>query len=160
MEFPISTLKKIHSYFIHSKESLCTAESCTGGLLSFWLTHLPGSSVYFKGGLVSYQIELKISLLGLSEETIKKEGLVTKHCALSMAQGVKNLTAADWALAITGIAGPSLGDLGEPVGKVAFALSSKKTEKSLIRQFEGPMRKDIQHQSALFALDFLVSGFK
>lgn len=160
MEFPVHPLEKIHKYFIEAGESLCVAESCTGGLLSFWLTHLPDSSKYFKGGLVSYQKEVKIDHLGLQSEKIKKEGLVTEDCALFMAQGVKNLLKADWAVSITGIAGPSKGGLGEPVGKVAFALSSKKISKSLIKHFKGPKRKDIRHQAALFALDFLISGFK
>jgi len=160
MDIPIPLLQKIHNYFIHSKESLCTVESCTAGLLSFWLTHLPKASSYFKGGLISYQTELKIKLLGLSPEQIKQEGVVTKNCARSMAQGVKNLINADWALAITGVAGPDLGDLKEPVGKIAFALISKKGQKSQIQNFKGPKRQDIRHQSALFALDFLISELK
>jgi len=160
MKFPVQSLKKIHEYFIESGESLSVAESCTGGLLSFWLTHLPDSSKYFKGGLVAYQTEVKIDHLGLQAEKIKKEGLVTENCALSMAQSIKSLLKADWALAITGIAGPSKGDLGEPVGKIAFALSSKKIIKSSIQYFKGPKRKDIRHQAVLFALDFFISGFK
>lgn len=160
MEFPVHSLQKIHNYFIDSKQSLAVAESCTGGLLCFWLTHLANSSKYFKGGLVSYKTELKIKHLGLSEQKIKTEGLVTKDCALSMAQGVKNLLKSDWALAITGIAGPSKGSLGEPVGKVAFSVISQETNKSQIKQFKEQERKDIRHQSALFALDFLISEFK
>ena len=135
MEIPVQSLTKIHKHFIKAGESLCVVESCTGGLLSFWLTHLPDSSKYFKGGLVSYQTEVKTEHLGLQAEKIKKEGLVTENCALSMAQGVKNLLKADWALSITGIAGPSKGDLGEPVGKVAFALSSKKNQQKLNKTF-------------------------
>lgn len=159
MDIPIPSLKKVQNYFNYSGESLCLAESCTGGLLSFWLTHLPGSSKYFKGSLVSYKTEVKTSLLGLSESTIQKEGLVTEKCALSMAQGVKKLLNANWAIAITGVAGPSLGLLEEPVGKVAFSLISQKTKKSHVQQFESLNRKDTMHQAALFALDFLISEF-
>ena len=160
MKIPLDSLKKIHKYFINSGESLCVAESCTGGLLSFYLTHLPGASKYFKGGLVSYQTEVKIALLGLKVEKIKKEGLVTKDCALSMAQGVKKLLNTNWAVSVTGIAGPDKGNLGEKVGKIAFSVSSPWAEKSSIQYFNGPERKDIRRQSAFFALDFLVSGFK
>ena len=160
MEIPIQSLTKIHKHFIEAGESLCVAESCTGGLLSFWLTHLPDSSKYFKGGLVAYQTKVKIDHLGLQAEKIKKEGLVTEECALSIAQSVKSLLKTDWALSITGIAGPSEGALGEPVGKVAFALNSKQISKSAIKHFKGPKRKDIRHQAAFFALDFLISGFK
>ena len=160
MEFPTLSLETVHKYFISTDKSLCVAESCTGGLLSFWLTHLPGSSKYFKGGLVSYKPEIKIEQLGLSEEKIKKEGLVTENCALSMAQGIKRLLKADWAVSITGIAGPSKGGLAEPVGKVAFSLVSPLINKSRIKHFKGPERKDIRHQAALFALDFLISELK
>ena len=136
------------------------AESCTGGLVCFWLTHLSGSSKYFKGGLVCYSPQVKIEHLGLSQKKIKTEGLVTKYCALSMAQGVKKFLKADWALALTGIAGPSQGELGEPVGQIAFSLVSPGAKKSLIHFFKEPKRKDIRHQASLFALDFLISGFK
>ena len=160
MEAPVHRLKTIHERFISSGESLCVAESCTGGLLSFWLTHLPDSSKYFKGGLVAYQTEVKIERLGLDAEKIKKEGLAAEYCALSMAQGVKNIFKADWAVSITGIAGPSQGDSGESVGTVAFSLCSQAGHKSSIKRMEGPKRKDIRHQAAFFALDFLISEFK
>ena len=73
MDFPLDSLTKIRRYFISTGESLCVAESCTGGLLSFWLTHLPDSSKYFKGALVSYREEVKIAHLGICAEKIKKE---------------------------------------------------------------------------------------
>lgn len=157
---PLSRLKKIQNYFLSSRQSLAVAESCTGGLLGFWLSHLPGSSQYFKGGIISYQTELKIKLLGLCENQIQEKGLVTEDCALSMAQGVKKLLKSDWALSTTGIAGPALGELGEPVGKLAFGLNGPDRNKSQIEHFPGPKRQDIRHQAALFALDFLISEFK
>ena len=160
MKLPLESLKKIHNYFIDTDQSLCVAESCTGGLLSVWLTHLPNSSKYFKGGLVSYSTEIKITKLGLDPEKVEKEGLVTENCAKSIAQGVKHFFNADWAISITGIAGPSEGVLGEPVGKVAFSLSSQLLTKNSIKHFEGPKRQDIRHQASFFALDFLISGFK
>ena len=160
MESPIEALNTIHKYFIDTKKSLCVVESCTGGLLSYWLTHLPDSSKYFKGALVAYQTELKINHLEMSAEKIKKEGLVTKDCALSMAQSVRKLLKADYAVAVTGVAGPSKGFLGEAVGKVAFSVSSEFINKSSIKQFKCLERKDIRHQATFFALDFLISGFK
>lgn len=160
MKFPLDSLQKIHNYFIYSGENLCLAESCTGGLLSFWLTHLPDSSKYFKGALVSYREEVKIAKLGLCKEKIKTEGLVTEDSALSMAQGVRKFLKTDWAISVTGVAGPSKGALNEPVGKIAFSLSSRIVNKSLIKYFEGSGREDIRHQAALFALDFLISELK
>ena len=160
MKIPINSLNKIHKYFIFAKESLCVAESCTGGLLGFWLTSLPGASVYFRGGLISYQTEIKIKLLGLEKEELQKEGWVTKACALSMAQGVKNLLNSDWALAVTGVAGPSKGSLGENAGKIAFSICSPKASKSIIYQFEDAMRQEIRQKAGLFALDLLISAIE
>ncbi len=201
-ELPLKLLKPIHNYFTQSNQSLCVVESCTGGLLSFWLTHSPGASQYFKGALVAYKTEVKIQLLGLCPQKIKKDGLCTVDCALSMAQGVKKLLKADWAVAVTGVAGPSKGEKGEPVGKVAFSVLSHQVQKSLVKQFvdsrfqgnpkargafrqihkndmaeneqkrldsryqrndeaqNSEKRKDIQRQSAFFALNFLISEFK
>ncbi len=160
MNFPENSLKKIHKYFIGTGESLCVTESCTGGLLSFWLTHLPDSSKYFKGALVAYREEVKIAQLGLDPAKIKKEGLVTRECALSMAHGVKELLKTDWSVSITGIAGPSKGSLDESVGKVAFSVVSGSIKKSSLEHFKDSNRKDIRHQAALFALDFLLSELK
>ena len=160
MKVPVDTLKKIHRYFTSVEESLCVVESCTGGLLSFWLTSLPGASGYFKGGLVSYQTEIKIKLLGLERERLKKEGWVTKACALSMAQGVKNLLKSDWTLAVTGVMGPSKGSLGESVGKVAFSVCSPRGNKNLIHQFGDAMRQEMRQETGLFALDFLFSAIE
>ena len=160
MKPPVNSLKKIHGYFMDTNKSLCVAESCTGGLVSYWLTHLPDSSKYFKGGLVSYREEVKIKVLGLNVKKIKKEGLVTKDCALSMAQAAKKLLKADYALSVTGVAGPSPGTLGEPVGQVAFALCLPKKTQSSIQYFKGPTREDIRYQSAIFALNLLISFLK
>ena len=170
--FPEEVLKDIHHYFSSSGQSLCVAESLTGGLLSFYLSHLPGASHYFKGGIVAYQTDLKIRQLGLSEKMIQKEGFSSKACAEAMAQGIKKICAADWALAVTGFAGPKGGTVGEPVGQVAFAVQSKHSTHSEIKFFncqgqkqEQEQRQDqrrresIRHQAALFALHLLVSQF-
>ena len=157
---PVKTLGQIQKHFLDKEQSLCVAESCTGGLLSFWFTSLAGSSKYFKGGLVSYAADIKIKKLGLDPKKVKKEGLVTKNCAESMAHGVKKFFQADWALSTTGVAGPARGSLGEPLGTVAFSVVSKNLTRSVIKTFEGPERQDIRHQASLFALDFLLFEFK
>lgn len=160
MKIPFSLLKEIQSYFLASGETLCVAESCTGGLLSFFLTANPGASQYFKGGLVSYQTEVKIKQLGLSPQKIKIQGLVTEDCAVSMAQGVRKKFSTDWSLSITGIAGPSKGQLAENVGKIAFSVCSKNSQKTSLKQFNDIHRQGLQYKSAIFALDFLLSEFK
>ncbi|MDE0092010.1 MAG: CinA family protein [Oligoflexia bacterium] len=157
---PTHFLKAIHKYFYDSDESLCVAESCTGGLLSFWLTETPGASQYFKGGVIAYQTAIKVEQLGLSAQTLQREGFVTEHCVSSMALSVKKKFKADWALSTSGITGPSKGERGENVGKIAFSVCSPKAHKSLVKQFNDIDRQALRYKASLFALDFLVSEFK
>lgn len=100
---------------------LCAAESCTGGLASALCTHVPGSSAWFTGALVSYADKLKTGLLAVPETLIADKGAVSRETALAMAAGVARLCGARCALAISGIAGPDGGSPSKPVGTVAFA---------------------------------------
>ncbi len=157
---PLELLETLQGIFQKKEETLSVAESCTGGLISYWLSHLPGASTYFKGSVVSYSVDVKRDLLGLNSEFIKKEGVINEESARNMAQGVKSLLKTNWSLSVTGIAGPYVGHFGEPVGQTAFAVSSSFATKSCIKHLEGKNREEIRHQSALFALDFLVSEVK
>ena len=159
MNPPILALKQIRKHFIDNNLSLSVAESCTGGLISFWLSHLAKASQYFKGALISYQTEVKIQHLGLSLKLIEKQGLASTQVAEQMAQGVKKLLKSDWALSVTGIAGPAKGEKGENIGTVAFSLCFNSQQKSSLQHFKSKNRDDIRRQSALFALDFLISEF-
>ncbi len=114
--------------------TLAVAESCTGGLLAHRLTNIPGSSSYFIGGVVAYSNQVKTSLLGVSEETIKTKGAVSEETALQMARGVRELLKADIGIGITGIAGPGGGTPTKPVGLVYVALSA--TDHEECRQFK------------------------
>ena len=102
---------------------LAVAESCTGGLLGKLITDLPGSSNYFWGGIISYSNEAKQSILGVKEETLKAYGAVSREAAREMAQGMLKTSGADFALSITGIAGPDGGSSEKPVGLVYIALA-------------------------------------
>ena len=157
---PLELLKALQEIFLKRGENLSVAESCTGGLVSYWLSHLPGASNYFKGSVISYDTEVKSNLLGLDPEFIKKEGVVNEKSSKFMAQGVRDLLKTNWSLSVTGIAGPAIGVLGEPVGQVAFAVSSLFATKSCLKHLEGKNREEIQHQAALFSLDFLLSELK
>lgn len=94
------------------------AESCTGGLLAKLLTDIPGASNVFPGGIVAYQNEVKIGLLGVPEEIIEKETEVSAPCALAMADGAARKFSTDYALSTTGYAGPGGGTELNPVGTV------------------------------------------
>ncbi len=104
--------------------TVATAESCTGGLLAKRLTDIPGSSAYFLRGYVTYSNQAKNDLLGVSPDLIAAHGVVSEPVARAMASGCRTLAGADFALSITGIAGPSGGKPREkPIGLVFVGLS-------------------------------------
>ncbi len=105
--------------------TLSTAESCTGGLVSHLVTRIPGSSDYFKGGVVAYSNEIKKRVLGVSEQDLEEFGAVSKQVVEQMALGVRNLYDTDYALATSGIAGPAGGSFEKPVGTVWMAVAAR-----------------------------------
>lgn len=111
------------------------AESCTGGLAAEAITRIPGSSEVFWGGVVTYSNESKEALLGVDPGIIEANGAVSGECALAMAEGVLGAGSAEFALAITGIAGPGGGSPEKPVGTVWIAAGSRRlgAEAKLLR---------------------------
>lgn len=99
------------------------AESCTGGLIGHRITNVPGSSVYYCGGVNSYSNQLKTNLLGVPEETLIKHGAVSPETAKAMAEGIRKIIGTDVGLATTGIAGPDGGSAEKPVGLVYLAVA-------------------------------------
>ena len=106
------------------KKTISTAESCTGGKIAQVLASVYGASNYFKGSVVSYSTEAKISVLGISEELIKEHSVVSAEVAKQMAINVKNIMNTDYAIATTGNAGPTKGDSNAEVGSVFIALAT------------------------------------
>ena len=105
---------------------MATAESCTGGLLGGTITAEAGSSDYYLGGVVGYANSTKEKLLGVSQDSLLKEGAVSAKVAAEMAEGVRKALGADLSLATTGIAGPGGGSAVKPVGLVYIALAHPK----------------------------------
>ena len=103
--------------------TISAAESCTGGLFSKHMTDLPGSSAYFRGGVVSYATDLKHSIIGVKNETLEQFGAVSEEAAREMAEGCRKVCASDLAIAITGVAGPDKDERGNDVGTVYIALA-------------------------------------
>ncbi|HEX8160279.1 MAG TPA: competence/damage-inducible protein A [Pyrinomonadaceae bacterium] len=103
--------------------TLATAESCTGGLIAERITEVPGSSVYFREGVVAYSNEAKVRLLGVPSDLIAEYGAVSAPVAEAMADGVRLRADADFGVSVTGIAGPDGGTEDKPVGLVYIALS-------------------------------------
>ncbi len=99
-------LQKLHEHCLTSKTTLATAESCTGGLISSLLTSKSGSSAYFLGGVCSYSNEAKIRILGVAEGLIREHGAVSELVAKEMAEKALLVFESDFAVSVTGIAGP------------------------------------------------------
>lgn len=118
----------VHEWFIKENFSLSIAESCTGGSLSSKLTRIPGASKYFLGSVVAYSNELKTNLLGVSPVVLEKHGAVSRETVFGLLQGVLEKTGSDFAVAVTGIAGPSGGTPDKPVGTIWGAVGHKNAE--------------------------------
>lgn len=112
----------VQNLFVDQGWSLSTAESCTGGGIAARLTQIPGASQYFLGTVVTYSDALKISLLGVSERSIKTHGAVSKEVVQEMIIGLMNTIHSDFGLAVSGIAGPDGGSIEKPVGTIWAAV--------------------------------------
>ncbi len=136
------------------KMTLSIAESCTGGLLSSRITDTPGSSKYFRMGLVTYSNASKNKFLGIPLKTIREYGAVSKNIATLMAKNMRSLTKTDVGIGITGIAGPTGATKKKPVGLVYIALSSKR--KTICKEFRFLGQRDIvKHKTTQMALDII-----
>lgn len=108
---------------IERGEFVAAAESCTGGLIGSLLTDVPGSSEYFDRSIVTYSYDAKLELLGVPREILDDEGAVSDPVAKQMARGVRDNAGVSWAVATTGVAGPSGGTEEKPVGTVHIAVA-------------------------------------
>jgi len=134
--------------------SVATAESCTGGLVAERLTRIPGSSRWFPGGVVTYSNEEKTRLLGVDPALLERHGAVSAEVARAMAEGAKARFGTDYALAVTGIAGPDGGSAEKPVGTVHLAIATPDGVEERPRRYPGD-RERIRWYSSQAALDLL-----
>lgn len=155
---------KVGQILLEKELKLILAESCTGGLISHWITEIPGASFYYWGGVVAYSNALKESILGVSPETLRVFGAVSCQTAREMAEGARLHLSHGLALdsvislSITGIAGPSGGSLEKPVGLVWFALATPEETMSWSFIFKGD-RSQIKRKAARKALTLLIEHF-
>lgn len=123
--FENETLEAIVGNLLREKgETVSTAESCTGGLIAHKLTSIAGSSDYFIGSVISYANQVKTDTLGVSISNINKYGAVSQQVVVQMAEGVKKQMKTDYAMAVSGIAGPTGGTEEKPVGTVWIAIAT------------------------------------
>lgn len=135
---------------------VATAESCTGGGVAAAITAIPGSSAWFEYGVVSYANAAKEKMLGVSAQTLARDGAVSEATAIEMARGVLALSGADIAVAISGVAGPGGGSPAKPVGTVWFAWVKKTGEVRTEHQLFPGDRARVQQRSVRFALQGLI----
>lgn len=145
--------EKIGELLKSRKMTLSTAESCTGGGIAALITSVPGSSEYFKGGIVAYSNEIKMALLDVSPRTLECQGAVSRETVVEMVRGAMKSMKSDCAIATSGIAGPGGGSAEKPVGTIWIAvgckgkIATKKEEGDLGRA--GNVRRTIQDALAL-----------
>jgi nicotinamide-nucleotide amidase len=143
-----------------SKYKLAIAESCTGGLTSYKITSVPGASQMLFGSVATYSNDAKTLWLGVEEDKIDEYGAVSEETVSGMLEGVLKVSGADFAIAISGIAGPDGGTKDKPVGTVYAGVRHKDGESKIFKkQFYGD-RTLIQSASADFALKNLCEFFK
>ena len=134
---------------------VATAESCTGGLVGGAITAVAGSSAWFDRGFITYSNEAKIEQLGVSGETLATFGAVSTQTATEMAKGALRLSRAQWALSVTGIAGPGGGTVEKPVGLVCFGWAGPGGASSEQRLLQGD-RARIRRESVRIALQGVI----
>lgn len=136
------------------KLKITTAESCTGGLIAKMITDISGSSGVFDCGIVSYSNEIKMALLGVSEETLLQFGAVSEQTVREMSEGALRISGADISVAVSGIAGPLSDATDKPVGLIFIAvnMNGKITVKKFNNQFDVNIRENNRNSAANEAL--------
>ena len=138
-------------------KTLSVAESCTGGMIGAAITSVPGSSKVFRGGIISYTNEVKADILKVPGELLDREGAVSLSVAKAMAEGVRKLMDSDYSISVTGLAGPSGDEFGNPVGTVYIGYAD--AERTLAQEylFAGD-RESVRNSATEAALQLLLKN--
>ena len=157
---PDALTQRLATQLLAKRQSACTAESCTGGLIAKTFTDLAGSSDWFERGFVTYSNAAKSEMLGVPPSVIEDYGAVSEAVANAMASGALRHSAADYAVAVTGVAGPGGGSDEKPVGTVWIAVASKHQVNARLHRFDGdrPAVREATLQAAIDALLDLVES--
>lgn len=130
---------------------MACAESCTGGLIAKRITDVSGSSSVFNCGIVSYSNEIKEKLLGVKSETLKEFGAVSEQTVREMVKGVLDISGADIAVSVSGIAGPNSDNTNKPVGLIYLAISDGK--ETVVKRLENQFDTDVRNSNRISASD-------
>ena len=153
MNIPLETLAEL---CLAQNTKVVTAESCTGGMVSAAITDLAGSSQWFDAGFVTYSNEAKTAMLGVQVATLIEHGAVSEAVVKEMALGAVKNSQAQFAVSISGIAGPGGGTPGKPVGTVCFAVSDALNSQAETCVFEGD-RASVRQAACERALTLLLN---
>jgi nicotinamide-nucleotide amidase len=151
-----SLAEEVIAILTERKATLATAESCTGGLIAGALTDIPGSSAAFYGGYVTYSNTAKSKMIGVQPRLIRDYGAVSNQVARAMADGARNTAHVDFAVAVTGIAGPEGGSEKKPVGLVYIAVSSELATVVIEHRFGDIGRDAVRKATVQAALDLVM----
>jgi nicotinamide-nucleotide amidase len=151
---PDTLTQRLAAQLLAKEQSVCTAESCTGGLIAKTFTDLAGSSDWFDRGFVTYSNAAKSEMLGVPPAVIEEYGAVSEVVANAMASGALHHSAADYAVAVTGVAGPGGGSDEKPVGTVWIGVASKHQVNARLHRFDGDRQavREATLQAAIAAL--------
>lgn len=148
--------KRIIEILTETKKTIVTAESCTGGMIASALTDTPGASAAVYGGYVTYANTAKSRMIHVQARLIRDYGAVSNQVARAMADGARNTARADYAVAVTGIAGPDGGSDKKPIGLVYVAVSSELATVVIEHRFGDLGRDEVRKASVKAALDLVV----
>ena len=138
---------------------ICSAESCTGGLIAKTLTDIPGSSEWFERGFVTYSNQAKLDMLGVQSASVEKFGAVSEQVAAEMVTGALTHSSAQVAIAVTGVAGPGGGSVAKPVGTVCFGFALNSHRITEQQWFSGD-RQQVRYSSLVYALKRIIELLK
>lgn len=144
--------EKLGEYLTVEHAKVVTAESCTGGWLAQCITEVPGSSTWFDRGFITYSNDAKVDMLNVQNKTIEKFGAVSAEVVRQMTQGALQNSLADYAIAITGVAGPTGGSAEKPVGTVYIAWQKRAQPAQMILENYSGGRQEIRRQAVYTAL--------
>ena len=147
--------KKLGTLLLQRRLTLAVAESCTGGMIGAAITRVPGSSAYFKGGIIAYSNEIKEKVLGVPEGLLETKGAVSAEVAEAMAEGAIKLCGSSCGIAVSGIAGPDGGSADKPVGLVFIGICLREQVRSFEFRFTGD-REEIRKEATKAGLRKMV----
>ncbi len=159
MKINYNNIEKIIQKLTEQKQTISFAESCTGGRIAAAFTAISGASEILDGSVVSYSNDIKHKWLGVENDVLEEFGAVSEECVSQMLDGIQKMAQSDYAIAVSGIAGPTGGTEFKPVGTVYIGLLTPSNKKIFHCHFKGS-REEVQEQSTIFPIKKLAEALK